>query len=95
VLAAIVDEVLVAHHRAEPVESSPQEFGIFAALRDAPCDELVAIVHRRRHVESKRRRYVRKRKPRRERADNQAGGAGNELTSLLHRPPESWNSGMN
>jgi hypothetical protein len=70
---AIVDEVLVAHHCAEPVESFPQEFGIFAALRDAPCDELVAIVHRRRHVEIKRRRYARKRKPRRERAGNLAG----------------------
>jgi hypothetical protein len=62
---------------------------ILAALRDAPGDELLAIVHRRRHVEGEGRRYVSHRQPRRERACNQAGGAGDKLTSKHQRPPET------
>ena len=89
VLVPIVDEVFVAHHRAEAVESLAQVFGILAALRHAPGDELLATVRRRRHVEGESRRNVSHRQPRRERARNQAGGAGDKLTSMHQRPPQT------
>ena len=84
-LVALVPDVLVAHHRAEAVEPLAEELGIFAALGDAPLDELLAAVHRRRHVEGERGRHLGEREARNQRAAHQPGGAGQKLSSLHER----------
>ena len=81
-LVAIVPDVLVAHHRAETVEALAEEFRVFAALGDAPGDELLAAVHRRVHVEGEGRRHIGQRKTRDERAAHQPSRAGQKLSSL-------------
>ena len=92
---AIVEEVLVADHHAEAVESLAQELRILAALRHAPGDELLAIVRRRRHIEREGCRHIGQRQARGERACNQTGGAGKKLTSVHQWPPQTACAGSN
>src|SRR3984885_3225156 len=88
-LVAIVGEVLIADHCAEAIKSLAEKFRVLSALRPAPRDELLAIAHRGRHVESKGGGHVRHRQPRRKRACKQPGGAGDKLTSLHQWPPQT------
>ena len=79
-LVAVVPDVLVAHHRHEAIEALAQILRILAALRDAPFDELLAAVHRRRHVEGERRRHVGQRQ-RGGGAARQTGRAGQKVST--------------
>src|ERR1700729_2176509 len=92
---AIIGEVLITNHGAKTIEPLAEVFWVFPPLRHAPSNELLSIVHRRRHVEREGRRHVRHRQPRRKRACNQAGGAGDKLTSLHQWPPQPAPAGSN
>ena len=82
VLVAIVEDVLVGDHVLEAIETQAEELRILAAVLDHPFDELLLVVHRRRHRLSERHRHIGQSDARSHADGNRRGGKSKEITSF-------------